>query len=101
MFENIGGKIKAYSKIIFVIFAFLGIIFAIATWAAVKGFGGFLLFLLIGALSFIISYLSVMFTYAFGDLVENAQHIRKNTEEIYDINYETYSHIYDRDKEEN
>lgn len=97
MFDNIGGKIKGYAKIIFTIFIIAGIIGAIVTWIAVGGFGGFFLFLLISAVSVVIAYLQVMFIYAFGDLVENAGRIRRNTEEIYNINYETYSHMYDRD----
>lgn len=95
MFDNIGGKIKGYAKIIFAIFVIAGIIGAIATWILVGGFGGFMLFLVVGAFSIIAAYLSVMFIYAFGDLVENSEYIRKNTEEIYNINYETYSKIYD------
>lgn len=98
MFDNIGEKIKGYAKFIFVVSFILGIIGAIASWIAVGGFGGFMLFLLIGTLAFVLAYLSVMFVYAFGDLVGNAARIRKNTEELYNINYETYSNIYDMNK---
>lgn len=101
MFDNIGEKIKGYAKFIFAIYVIAGVIGAIVTWVAVGGFGGFLLFLLVAAFSVIIGYLSVMFVYAFGDLVENTARIRKNTEEIYNIDYETYSHIYDRDAKKN
>lgn len=91
MFGNIGGKIKGYAKIIFAIFVIAGIIGAIVTWIGIGGLGGFVLFLVVGALSILAAYLSVMFIYAFGDLVENSAYIRKNTEEIYNINYRTYS----------
>ena len=97
MFDNIGGKIQGYAKVVFAIEAIGSLVGAAAIGFGIGGFGGFMLFLVCAVIFIVTAYLSVMFLYGFGELIENVASIRKNTEEIYNINYETYSHIYDRD----
>ncbi len=82
MFENIGGKIKGYAKAVFVIEALGSLAGAVAIAVGIGGFGGFMMFLISLAIFIIISYLSVMFLYAYGELVENSAKINKNTEEL-------------------
>ena len=51
MFSNIGGKVKGYSKIIFIIQVIIGVIIGFIQWMGLidarRGGLGFLLFLLI------------------------------------------------------
>ena len=75
MFNNIGGKIKGYAKTIFALQVIVAIIAAIAFWVNIGGFGGFMAFLFGGALMIVFAYLSVMFIYAFGELVETTSNI--------------------------
>ena len=82
MFENIGGKIKGYAKAVFVIEIFASLVGAIAIAVGIGGFGGFMAFLLSMVIFIIISYLSVMFLYAYGELVENSTKINRNTDEL-------------------
>lgn len=102
MFDNIGRKIKGYAKIVFAIGVIVGCILAFVQLFALfeldEGFWGLCVFLFTIAISVLISFISAMFIYGFGELVENSERIRRNTEETYNITYELYSHEYDKDK---
>lgn len=102
MFRNIGRKIKGYAKIIFVIYAALftlaGIIAGISLIASgaqlmrysryYGGGGGLLIFLgimaiiLIPAIGLLISYISTMFMYGFGELVDSNQQMNEKMDAI-------------------
>lgn len=89
MFSNIGEKVKGYSKIIFIIQVIIGVIIGFIQWMGLidsrKGGLGFLLFLLIVILTFVLAFISSMFIYAFGQLVENSDSINYNTRELFNI----------------
>ena len=83
MFENIGRKIKSFARIMFVIEvigSLIGAGIAGAGFKNVDGAVGILVFILLAAVYIGLSYLSVIFTYGFGDLVDNAEIIRENIE---------------------
>ena len=83
MFENIGRKIKSFARIMFVIEvigSLIGAGIAGAGFKNVNGAAGVLVFILLAAVYIGLSYLSVIFTYGFGDLVDNAERIRENIE---------------------
>ena len=83
MFENIGRKIKSFARIMFVIEvigSLIGAGIAGAGFKNVDGAAGVLVFILLAAVYIGLSYLSVIFTYGFGDLVDNAERIRENIE---------------------
>ncbi len=85
MFDSIGEKIKKYAEILFVLNVILSLIgagyigFGIVS-GIMNGGVGFLVFLLLAAVFIVWSYLSVIFIYGFGDLVDNAERIRENIE---------------------
>ena len=85
MFDSIGEKIKKYAEILFVIDVIISLIgagyigFGIVS-GIMNGAVGFLVFLLLAAVFIVWSYLSVIFIYGFGDLVDNAERIRANVE---------------------
>ena len=83
MFSNIGKKIKDFAQIMFVVEVIGSLISAgIIGFKNVGGAVGFLVFLLLGVLFFGGAYLSVIFIYGFGDLVDNAERIRENIESV-------------------
>lgn len=75
MFENIGGKLKKFAKILFVTALIGNIICAFTFGVETSYYHGnklnsmFLIFLLIGP---IVSYLQTMILYGFGELIEKA-----------------------------
>lgn len=85
MFDSIGEKIKKYAEILFVLNVILSLIgagyigFGIVS-GIMNGAVGFLVFLLLAAVFIVWSYLSVIFIYGFGDLVDNAERISVNIE---------------------
>lgn len=90
MFSNIGGKIKGFATILFVLGVIGGFIGAI--WMGVvmddvsdSGFVAFLTFLFVLAVTIVASYVSSMFMYGFGELIENSDRIKRNTEETYNM----------------
>lgn len=94
MFDNVGGKIKGYAKLVMILEIILEIIIAIVL-IAVMGFVVLPIVILGGAIVVVLTYISAMFIYGFGELIENTLVIKQNLKETYNINYETYSKIYD------
>lgn len=82
MFKNVGKVIKAIAKVVFAIDLLAVLTSAIVVFATAidegEGGLGFLLFILILGLGFIISYLSVMMLYAFGSIVDDVKSIKEN-----------------------
>ncbi|MBR1559287.1 MAG: hypothetical protein IJ646_03500 [Clostridia bacterium] len=87
MFENIGGKIRTLARLIFLIGVVLSGIAMISIWitgGGSSGMGGFSVFLyglLAGALGCLCSWVSALFTYGFGKLIEDTEAVRHNTED--------------------
>ena len=79
MFENIGGKIKKLAKIIcwigIIISALSGI--ALIAYGGSEGVVGGLMTIVVGCLA---SWVSSFFAYGFGQLIENTDAIRDNTQ---------------------
>ena len=74
MFDEIGGKIKAIAKGVFVVEVIATLILAICI--AIESYDlGTLWFLLIMVGGIVLAYLSVIILYAFGELVENSTKI--------------------------
>ena len=81
MFYSIGEKIKKYAEILFVLEVIISLIGSgIIGFGNVGGAVGLLVFLLLAIVFIAYSYLSVIFIYGFGDLVDNAERIRENIE---------------------
>lgn len=98
MFDNIGGKIKVYAKVVFAIGAIVGSIVSIVMFFVMldeAAFLGFLWLILGIPLSILTAFLSTMFIYGFGELIENSERTRRNTEEIYNAVYNIYTGKYD------
>ena len=90
MFNNPGGKIKGLAKVLFVImivvYAIAGIIM-IAQGARYGQAGMILVGILSIGLGVLIAWLSVLFTYAFGSIVEDVEKIRKTVAPDTNYNY--------------
>lgn len=98
MFNNIGEKIKVYAKVVFAIGAIIGSIVSIVMFFVMLEDAAFLgfLFLILGIpLSILSAFLSTMFIYGFGELIESSETTRRNTEEIYNVIYNIYTGKYD------
>lgn len=77
MFENIGKKIKAFTKVLF----WIGVcIFGILAIVVADMKDSFFAFLLIAGIGVLVSYLSVIVLYAFGQLVDNSDIVAENSE---------------------
>ena len=81
MFKNIGGKIKVFAIIVFIIWILIGIGCCIAFIALSNEWfddasAGTLIGVLSLLLSIVLGYLSVMFTYGYGELIESTMQIR-------------------------
>ena len=88
MFENIGGKIRTLAKLIFLVGVLISGIAMIGIWITGGGLagrgGGFTVFifgLLAGGLGCLASWLCALYTYGFGQLIEDTEAIRHNTED--------------------
>lgn len=77
MFEHIGKKIKSFALILFWISIILFFIFGLLVAEAADSFWAFLLVVAVGV---VISYLSVIVLYAFGQLVDNSDIIADKSE---------------------
>ena len=66
VFDNIGGKIKAFAKFVCILGILFSIIVSILLFGFVKGF----IFVLAGSL---VSWISSFFVYGFGQLIEDNQ----------------------------
>lgn len=86
MFNNPGGKIKSYAKVLFWIGAIVSIIVGIVIIAgsfvtasyygsAASVFGGIIEGVIVAAIGVVISWISVLALYAFGVLVENSDEL--------------------------
>ena len=76
MFDNIGGKIKGLAKVI----CWVGIIASIVTGFAMSVTNENILpLLLIGGLGSVMSWVSSFFMYGFGELIDKACEIARNT----------------------
>ena len=73
MFTNIGGKLKMVAQV----FAWIGIGASLLGGAVMIFSGGFLAGLLVAALGALLSWISALAMYGFGELVENSD-IRTN-----------------------
>ena len=82
MFKNIGGKIKIYAIVIFIISALIGIGFCITSISVSSSmfFDDKETGIVIGVLAIIVflilGYLSVIFIYGYGELIESTMQIR-------------------------
>lgn len=96
MFKNIGRKIKSYAKVVFAIGVILSVISSLVGAFAVGALladasgevflgilAGFFLFVVSAFISCLFAYLSVMFIYGYGDLIDNTEYIKKYTEDMY------------------
>ncbi len=85
MYQNIGKKIKLLAKIIFFIFAMIGFLGGLVLFMAGNGEG---LIVIIGLLIMIIipliAWISSWLLYGFGELIDKACDIEKNTR-IYNL----------------
>ncbi len=92
MFDNIGGKIKKLAKIICWIGIILSVITGIAaiasgnsmvrvngSYTSVSGVAAGITIIIIGCLA---SWIGSFFTYGFGQLIENTDAIRENTQRM-------------------
>ncbi len=83
MFDNIGGKIKTLAKVLcwigIVASVIGGIIMIVGTARSSNPGLGILLSLLYMALGCLISWVGSFFAYGFGELIENTEAIRRNT----------------------
>ena len=93
MFKEIGKKIKGLAKILFVLGIIISVICGIASCTGIVGtvtiasgadapepaalIIGIIAFLIVLLVGILISYLSVLFTYAFGELVDKVDEIEK------------------------
>ncbi|MBQ9188639.1 MAG: hypothetical protein IJ138_04880 [Clostridia bacterium] len=76
MFTDIGAKVKGLAKTIFVILVIAVFVAAVAIIIMTSGEGmGFLIALLVVVVGILISWLSVLLLYAFGELVDNSTRI--------------------------
>ena len=85
MFENIGSKIMKLAKVL----CWLGIIASVITGIAIIGASSYNRYssgssILAGILTIVfgclLSWIGSFFTYGFGQLIENTDHIRYNTQ---------------------
>ncbi len=97
MFNNAGGKIKSIAKILFIINAVLtGLASLVGIAAALFGgfgygarrFSGIIIFgvIIAAALEILLAYISSLFLYAFGELVESNSSVAANTAGIPTMN---------------
>ena len=75
MFNNPGGKIKGFAIVVFVINILAFLVLGIVLISEVESVALGLLTILVGA---VISWLSVLFIYAYGNMVEDVEVIRKS-----------------------
>jgi hypothetical protein len=86
MFSEVGKKIKGLCKFVFGVMVVVSFIIAIAVFAGRVSSGeaedillGMLLFVIIGGVGVFISWLSVLFLYAYGEIVEaNQTRVKQN-----------------------
>ena len=87
MFKNVGAKIKTIAKVFF----WIGFVGAIIGGIAIMAEGmmdeavALLLGLLVAGIGFMISWISSLFLYAFGELVEKTTAIERNTRGASDL----------------
>lgn len=88
MFDNIGRKIKGLARLVFLVGLLFSGIGMISMWITGMGLGdhagGFTIFLvgfLIGAVGCLLSWIAGCMLTGFGQLVEDAEAIRHNTED--------------------
>ena len=88
MFDNIAGKIRGAARLILMVGLVISLIAMISIWITGGGLsgrgGGFTVFvygLLAGALGCISSWVMALYTYGFGQLIEDTEAIRHNTED--------------------
>lgn len=86
LFGEIGAKLKNLAKVLFVLsaisFVCLGL-YVMSIFADFdRAFLGFILLIVISAVGFIISWLSVLMLYAIGEIVDYLDVISKNTKKI-------------------
>ncbi len=88
MFDNIAGKIRGAARLILLVGLVISLIAMIGIWITGGGLsgrgGGFTVFvygLLAGALGCIGSWIMALYTYGFGQLIEDTEAIRHNTED--------------------
>ena len=78
MFDNVGKKLQVVAKIYMWIGILISVIVGIITASDAQS-GGFFIFLLIAVFGSVGSYLSSLFLYAFGEMVENIASIEDDT----------------------
>ena len=87
MFDNIGSKLRMLARILCLVGILISVIAMIGIWitgGGMEGRGGFTIFtvvLLTGALGALTAWALGVMTYGFGQLVEDTQAIRRNTED--------------------
>ena len=84
MFDNIGSKIKSLAMILFILGVIASFVFAIYFFLIEEGILG-VCYLFLGP---IVSYLSVLLLYGFGEIITKLTEIEKNT----GANYKSQEH---------
>jgi ribosomal protein L40E len=82
MFENVGEKIKSVALAFFWLGSIGCALFALATATEVGGFEGVLSFVIITALGVLISWLSSLTLYGFGELIESSAFTASKMQEL-------------------
>ena len=89
MFENIGSKIRGLARLILLVGVMLSAIAMIGIWITGGGLSGrmngfmvFLFGLLMGALGCLCAWVGAILIYGFGQLIEDTETIRHNTEDL-------------------
>lgn len=77
MFKNAGAKLMSLAKVIFGIYAGIGVIMSIAMGVKIGGIGGFFAFLIGTVVMVLVAWLSTILLYALGELCENVKAIRE------------------------
>lgn len=73
MFDNIGGKIKGFTKFV----SGLGIIASVVLGLAIGATGGFLIGVVVAVIGSLVSWISGFMMYGFGELVDAAMQMKR------------------------
>lgn len=82
MFNNIGRKIKTLATVLFILGCIGSGLMALGVIISYEEIEGIIIGLVAGGVGFLVSYLSVLFLYAFGDLVENTEENKRINQQI-------------------
>ena len=96
MFDNIGKKIKGVAGFVFILGSVASVVYGLGTMMSLSFFSssygsGILLGILIIGVGILLSWLSVLLIYGFGELIEKTTEIAKNTKDLADPDREIYT----------